>query len=293
MYPIILAHGIARFDLLREKLAVEIGLPPNAVDDEFQYFRNVRKFLNANGYPEVFNTNVDFAGSLVLRSEQLKVEVERTLRDTGAPKVHIIGHSMGGLDARRMIAELGMADRVASLSTIGTPHLGTVLADQVLSGGGRTMIAILQNAISLDLNGFSDLTTGRCADFNERHEDAEARNPVVYRTYSSSQHAGDVFLPLLASWFAIDRTDGANDGLVSVRSQRWKPALVAADGTTKTIAQLPFPIPADHLNQVGWWDWEEAVSPLFGGSYANQRRAFEMTVKSFYLDLVRDVEHIV
>ena len=54
MFPIILAHGIARFDILRERLDEEINLPANQLDDEFQYFKNIRTFLNENGFSEVF-----------------------------------------------------------------------------------------------------------------------------------------------------------------------------------------------------------------------------------------------
>ena len=43
--------------------------------------------------------------------------------------VHIIAHSMGGLDARYMISRLDMADRVLSLTTIATPHRGSPFAD--------------------------------------------------------------------------------------------------------------------------------------------------------------------
>ena len=50
-----------------------------------------------------------------------------------------------------------------------------------------------------------------------------------------------------------------NDGLVTVSSQKWKKELVASDGTPKPVAQNEFPFPADHLNEVGWWDLQEAV----------------------------------
>ena len=42
--------------------------------------------------------------------------------------MHLIAHSMGGLDARHMIVREGMAERVASLTTVGTPHNGTPVA---------------------------------------------------------------------------------------------------------------------------------------------------------------------
>src|SRR5215469_10984999 len=49
-------------------------------------------------------------------------------------KVHIIAHSMGGLDSRYLLSKnlLGLDGRVASLSTVSTPHRGSPVADLVL-----------------------------------------------------------------------------------------------------------------------------------------------------------------
>lgn len=44
-------------------------------------------------------------------------------------RVHIVAHSMGGLDGRWVIAEGGLADRIDSLTTIATPHRGTSLGN--------------------------------------------------------------------------------------------------------------------------------------------------------------------
>lgn len=288
MHPMVLAHGIARFDVLRQRIEDELGLSDDPFHDELHYFRNIKPHLNANGFAAVFATNVDFAGSVELRSSQLKARIDEILFDTGAPKVHIIGHSMGGLDARHMIVDLGMADRVASLTTIGTPHFGTVLADKVIGGGGGLLIDLLSNAVNLD--GFADLTTAACEAFNRHANDSEAKNPVFYQTYSSFERGDDMFIPLVPSWLLIRTQEGRNDGLVPVRSQQWVTELVASDGTTKQIAQHEFPLPADHLNQVGWWDLAEAVNPLFGGSLHKQKANYEMQIKNIYLDIARGLQ---
>lgn len=46
-------------------------------------------------------------------------------------KFHIIAHSMGGLDSRYLITHLGGSHRIASLTTIATPHFGSPIADVV------------------------------------------------------------------------------------------------------------------------------------------------------------------
>lgn len=243
MFPIILTHGIARFDILRQLVQDELKLSPNPLEDQLQYFKNVRTFLNQNGFSSVSNANVEFAGSLRDRAAGLKNHVERVLAQSGAEKVHIIAHSMGGLDARLMIVDMGMENKVASLTTIGAPHHGTVLANRVLGFGGKLLIKILQDAVRLDFNGFKDLTTAACEKFNRRARDSEAKNKVFYQVYSSYEEGDRMFLPLFGSWAFIRGIEGRNDGLVSVRSQMWESELTASDGTRKKSRATNFHFP--------------------------------------------------
>ncbi len=286
-FPIVLAHGIARFDALLEILRKKGNLPDTPLGDEFHYFKGIKPHLEANGF-RVFHPNQDFAGPVQFRAEQLKARVDEVLSNTGAAKVHLIGHSMGGLDARHMIVDHGMAEKVASLTTIGTPHLGTVLADHVLGNGGEFFMEIMRRVINLD--GFADLTVTACETFNRRAEDSEARNSVAYQAYASIEDIHLIFAPLLPAWIFIRNHDGRNDGLVSFRSQQWKPELVASDGTRKPVAQKEFPFPADHLNQVGWWDPQEALNPkMLLTSVVKQVATFERKVRDLYLDIARNL----
>lgn len=58
-----------------------------------------------------------------------------------------------------MIVDQGMAHRVASLTTIGAPHLGTTLADQVMDHGGFLLMEGLRPVINLDGFGFKPGST--------------------------------------------------------------------------------------------------------------------------------------
>lgn len=285
MFPIILAHGIARFDILLEIQRKKFNLPEDALDDEFQYFKNIKTYLEANNFPDVFHSNQDFAGAVDLRAVQLKNRISEVISETGAGKVHIIAHSMGGLDARRMIVDLEMADKVASLTTIGTPHLGTSLADHVIKNGGFFLMEALKKVIKMNIDGFRDLTQIACEEFNRRAEESEAMNDVFYQTYASFEDLNDVFVPLIPSSLFIRNNEGRNDGLVSFISQKWKPELIAGNGRHKAIVQNEFPVPADHLNQIGWWDFEEAVNPLFGGNLLKQKTDYEDKIKQVYLEI--------
>lgn len=287
--PIVLANGIARFDILLEIQRRKFNLPNNPLDDEFQYFKGIKTHLEAHGFT-TFHSNTSWAGSLNLRATRLKNRISEILQQTGASKVHLIAHSMGGLDARQTIVDLNMADKVASLTTIGTPHLGTVLADHVLTHGGQLLIEILGKAVNVDLQGFRDLTIAACEQFNQRAEGEEAKNKVFYQTYASFEEVKQVFTPLIPSWLFIRENEGRNDGLVSFKSQQWKSQLTAPDGTTKNIIQKEFPVTADHLNQIGWWDWKETI--LFGENLLKQKQAFENKIKEVYLQIAEDLQHL-
>ncbi len=287
-FPIILAHGIARFDILREILLNKLSLREDDVGDALDYFKGIKSYLEKNGL-EVHHTNVSFAGSVDLRAQQLADQINQILDGKPLGKVHIIAHSMGGLDARHMIVDIeGMAEKVASLTTIGTPHSGTSLADFGISEGGRRIIEILKPIINLE--GFEDLTTESCRNFNRRAMNSEASNAVVYRTYASSEERDLVFLPLQASWFLINHNEGENDGLVSVKSQQWDERLIGSDGRQKTIEQFRFPIPADHLNEVGWWDLQE-TNPVLGSlNIVKQKKEYEQKIKDIYLYIAGTVQ---
>ncbi len=53
--------------------------------------------------------------------------VERLRARTGAARIAIVAHSMGGLAARAFLAQRG-GDAIAALVTLGTPHAGTWIA---------------------------------------------------------------------------------------------------------------------------------------------------------------------
>ena len=295
-YPILLARGIARFDYLRDHFIRRLGLDDESLSDHLHYFRNIRSHLTGHGF-EVHHTTVGFATSVGERAADLKAEVERVLRDSPHPKVHIIGHSMGGLDARHMIVDLGMEGRVCSLTTIGTPHLGSGLADWGREHHGVEALGALDRVIHLE--GFLDLVGEACAEFNARAEAAEADNDVFYQAYAGwEEERGHVFAPLQFGWDVIkEREGGHNDGLVSVASQHWTPRLRGA--REKEGPQKSFPVFADHLTPAGWWEAHLLAGKLRLGALLNPlasakgilhgRREYENQIKGTYLSIAEDL----
>lgn len=267
---VVLAHGIFRFDmvriLFRDHAHIDIG--PH-------YFVGIADFLRQHGFI-VHESDVNFCGSLVRRASDLQARLEAILGAGDADSLHIIGHSMGGLDARLVLAgNPAIAARISCVTTIGTPHHGTTSADHALRFGGSVAIRLLRDFI--DLEGFRDLTTSACAAFNERVQPLEAANAVRYRVVAAEEENHLRVTPFLQpTWLQLKVEEGSSDGIVSRQSQEWVPTLVAANGRVKAVEQLSFPMPADHLNEVGLWDPAE----LPGG-----RTTFEQRVKDFYLHL--------
>jgi triacylglycerol esterase/lipase EstA (alpha/beta hydrolase family) len=60
-------------------------------------------------------------------ARQLAAKIDAVCAATGATRVALVGHSMGGLVARAYLRQFGR-DRVARLVSIGTPHHGSILA---------------------------------------------------------------------------------------------------------------------------------------------------------------------
>jgi pimeloyl-ACP methyl ester carboxylesterase len=67
-------------------------------------------------------------GDVRVAAAQLAEEVEAIVAETGYERIHVVGHSMGGLIARYYVTRLGGDERVHTLVTLGSPHHGTYLA---------------------------------------------------------------------------------------------------------------------------------------------------------------------
>lgn len=133
-YPIVLAHGASGFDDL-------FGI--------YDYFNGIPSDLVSDG-ATVFVTQVPAFGTTEARGEALLDQVEDIVALTGQPKVNLIGHSHGGLDAR-YVASVA-PHLVASVTTVGSPHQGAELADVLRDGvqpGGFTeaVLALFANTL--------------------------------------------------------------------------------------------------------------------------------------------------
>lgn len=94
--------------------------------------------LRANGHP-VFGVDLEpLFTSIDNYAPIVQAAVTELCQRTGAPKVALIGHSMGGLAIRSWMRAHG-TQMVAGVLTLGTPHAGTRIAATQPSPNGRQM----------------------------------------------------------------------------------------------------------------------------------------------------------
>ncbi|KAJ6509348.1 Alpha/Beta hydrolase protein [Mycena vitilis] len=240
--PVVFCHGLLGFD------SVTIG--PSIAPMQVTHWRGIKEVLEANG-TQVLITRVPATSSPVDRAKVL----EKTISDAYPGRsVHLIGHSMGGLDCRYLTTHLTQRKfRVLSVTTIATPHRGSSFADHFLATVGRTRMPSVLSLLDLLPNGGGDgkafecLTIESMRKFNAETPD----NPDVrYFSWGATYDPG-----LIDTWkwphSVVLENEGENDGLVSVASSKWGTYLGTLTGVS-------------HLNLVGWinpaqYKWAEMM----------------------------------
>lgn len=104
----------------------------------------LERHLRNAGFTSVqtFNYN-PFRHDVPEIAARLKERVELLRAVTGADKVHLVGHSLGGVVSRWFVQELGGADWVESVVTVASPHRGTPAAHLAQLAGRRTAKQLL------------------------------------------------------------------------------------------------------------------------------------------------------
>jgi triacylglycerol lipase len=217
--PIVLQHGFLGFDELRV-----CGWTVH------RYFRRIPDLLAATGN-RVFVARASPIGTVAERAEQLQSFLDR---EVPGEAVHLVAHSMGGLDARYLISRLGRADRVLSLTTLGTPHRGTTFADWGIARLERFVKPALR-VVNVPLGGVYDLTTARCRTFNQEVPDV---SDVRYFSVAGRHEATWRSPEWQLSHWVVSQLEGPNDGIVSVASASYGQETYLWEG--------------DHIHMLNW-----------------------------------------
>jgi pimeloyl-ACP methyl ester carboxylesterase len=94
--------------------------------DNRSIFTLLRRHLRRRGFGRVWTTNYQvWTSDLRVAARRLGDTVAAICEQTGYDRIHVVGHSMGGLVARYYVQRLGGDARVHTLVTLGTPHQGT------------------------------------------------------------------------------------------------------------------------------------------------------------------------
>ncbi|KAG8959666.1 hypothetical protein FRC00_001359 [Tulasnella sp. 408] len=238
--PIVLVHGLFGFDTL-------YGI--------VNYWNEIPETLQAAG-AEVYVATVSPTSSVQVRAEELLVQISRKYPGRN---VHLIGHSMGGLDCRHLVTHLlpRASFRVLSVSTIATPHRGSPTAD-VVAGSHITEIPGFRPFLNLfqvgrgDLEAFKSLSTSNMKDFNARTPDVPG---VRYLSYGCQFVPGICDLVCWgASFNLLNLKEGENDGVVSVASAKWgeyQGTITGVNHTEVVGHKVTQTRPTDVLNFIG------------------------------------------
>jgi pimeloyl-ACP methyl ester carboxylesterase len=161
--------------------------------DNRSIFAVMRRSLRRRGFAYVCSWNYSPLLSDVARgARDLGRHIERLCEQTGHERIHVVGHSLGGLIARYHVQKQGGDRRVEHLVTLGTPHQGSLWAHVLptrlvrqLRPGSDTLRALDEPApgCRTPLTAvYSDLdqvvvptSSGRCA-----HPDLAVRNVLVH-----------------------------------------------------------------------------------------------------------------
>ncbi|MGM0452350.1 MAG: alpha/beta fold hydrolase [Thermodesulfobacteriota bacterium] len=215
-YPIVLVHGIALSDST-------LG---------YNYFGRIPNYLRSHGArvegggQNAWSDNAD-------NGKQLREKILRVCDAYGVDKVNVIAHSKGSLDTRAMFKDYPqMADRVASFTSIASPHRGSVLADMLFEAvpdDVEPYVGSMIDVIGLILQGDDSpdslaagkqLTRAEMEAFNDECGDIDSGIPGVYCQSYGARIKGVVpDLALQASSTAMELGgESPNDGAVWTES---------------------------------------------------------------------------
>ncbi len=214
-YPILMVHGVFFRDFKR-----------------LNYWGRIPDELELNG-ATVFYGHQHSAASVADCAAELAQRIREIVAETGCEKVNVIAHSKGGLDMRYALQNHGIAPRVASLTTVNTPHKGCVFVDFMLKtfpDSVKDKVASTYNAAAKKLGdpdpdfmaAIGDLTATGCAALEPSlagESNPETLSGIYCRSVGSLMpRARGGRFPLNLAYPIVRFFDGPNDGLVAETS---------------------------------------------------------------------------
>jgi triacylglycerol lipase len=222
---------------LKNPIVLVHGLGARSTYGPIEYFYGLNKLLK-DAKNELLIVNLTSWHTIEHRASQLKEQIEKVFPEG---QINLVGHSMGGLDARFLTSQLGFADRVTSVTTIGTPNRGTSVGDIATGLLPSSMFVAADHFLKLmdsSSGAFRQITREYCrGEFATLTPNA----PQVAYYSATSAIASPVMLNSLpVFWLTnkiLSKLEGDNDGFVSVESAMWGDHICTYSG--------------DHYSQIG------------------------------------------
>lgn len=209
-YPILMLHGVGFRD---HKL--------------LSYWGRVPGELVKNG-AVVYYGHQEGWGVTQENAFAVRDRILQMLEENHCDKVNIIAHSKGGIEARYAIGALEMGDKVASLTTVCTPHHGSPLVP-FLRRMPEGLYRFLCRCIDWGFRAYGDerpdvyrsgleLDPAYCEEFNRKYLDHPG---IYYQSYTSIMKGWYSELFCSIPYMVLKRLAGDNDGLVPEESAKW------------------------------------------------------------------------
>src|SRR6185437_1349109 len=220
-----------------------------------EYFRGLPEV-----YPEALFPAVPVDARISERAPLLAQQIQERFPKSD---IHVIAHSMGGLDTRYLLAKklLDLDQRIKSLSTISTPHRGSPVADLLLGLIPGIDSAAFQRFLNhfpaVGSGALDDLSTKAAVTFNQEIKDAPG---VRYLSYFGFGHTSLALLPTVEFIRSRGTTDDerTNDGVVSLASAKWPVDLVEQPWTADHLAQIGHNL--DTADLISHFDHKAAIA---------------------------------
>lgn len=223
-HPVVLVHGLLGFDSL-------LGV--------YDYFYRIPGALRSGG-ATVYVANLSASNFSEVRGEQLIDELDTLRALHGHQRFNLIGHSHGG-PTIRYVASV-RPDLVASVTSVGSPHTGSAVADAISAGAPpgsvtESLLAGLTDALGSlidflsgsihpqdSLGALASLNTEGAAAFNAVHPQGLPSTPcgqgaavvdgIHYysmggnRVFTNALDPSDYMLTASSLFFGAQRNDG-------------------------------------------------------------------------------------
>lgn len=196
-------------------------------DGIFGYWGRIPKTLQNNGFTVAFSGQ-DSNGSIESNARQIAKSIDAILESTQAEKVNIIAHSKGGLEARYLACKLGLSDKIASITTLSTPHNGSATVDALfrlfnplIKIGSKLADCWFKILGDKSPNTYQAICSFRTSDallFNQQNQDVDT---IYYQSYGFvMKSCWSDFLMWLPN-LVVQHFEGQNDGLLSPQAVEW------------------------------------------------------------------------